>query len=162
MRTEMLHLIIDQGNALFELARDVLHYILTPNGNSLDMEKYPPDDWPRPASDSNQSVAWLRLGFNFELVVEQVLGMDRPLTKYHGSHVVKLLQNHEQLRDAMQEPLAKPKVIRAFHCLIRDQGAIFVCSSGQLPQAATPPRKQARSGGACRQHQTVQSCSGFV
>eukprot|EP00892_Ulva_mutabilis_P001400 jgi/Ulvmu1/11260/UM073_0032.1 len=101
MRTEMLHLIINQGNALFELTRNVLHYILTPNGNRLDMEQYPPDNWPRPASGSIQSMAWLRLGFNFERVVKQVLGMDRPLTKYHRSHVVKLLQNHEKLWDAM-------------------------------------------------------------
>lgn len=98
---EGLHLCLNTGNGFYELARDMLHYVLLPDGTPRDLNS--PDaaaaDWPRPRSGSIQQPIWRSLGFDLQALVEEIWGpkLKLPLTKYHGVQVEQLFREQHKL-----------------------------------------------------------------
>jgi hypothetical protein len=101
---QALHLCLNTGNAAYEHARNVLHYLLLPDGSPR-LPLPDPEHWPAPAAGSIQKPAWVSLGFDFQAHVERAFGsqLKRPLTKFHGEQIRVIFSEQAQLWEA--EPL---------------------------------------------------------
>lgn len=115
---EGLHLCLNMGNAWYELARDVLHYLLLPSGEPRPQEERDSQaqTWPAACAGSIQRPSWLEKGFNFQLFLVAVLGafMWRPLQKFHGSQIEALFRCYEQIWE-------RPPLKDALDVLVHDK-----------------------------------------
>jgi hypothetical protein len=96
---EGLHLCLNTGNGAFELARNVLSFLLEPSGQPKDRGNPAngPENFIMPVSGSIQPAEFRQQGFDLQLHIEKVFGpkMKLPLTKFHGSQVEVLLKQRD-------------------------------------------------------------------
>jgi hypothetical protein len=76
---EALHLCINTGNAAYEHARTMLHYLLTPECTPR-LPLPDPDTWPAPASGSIQDKKWVGLGYDIIVPVKNKLKLTMLIT----------------------------------------------------------------------------------
>ena len=96
---ESLHLIIQTGDTWIELVRNVLQYLVTAPGTARDLSAPSAHHtrWVLATSSSIQSAAFRAAGFDLDALIYQKLAINKPITKYHGAQIRKILQNREQL-----------------------------------------------------------------
>jgi hypothetical protein len=104
---EPLHLLLNTGNAWLEVACNLFHYLLNPDGTVRDRSNCDPNKWPLPSSGSRQSKGWREKGFDLEALLVAVLGdiMFKPLTKYHGAQIEIAFKRYQEIFEAA--PLAE-------------------------------------------------------
>jgi hypothetical protein len=123
---EGLHLCLNMGNAWYELARDVYHYLLLPSGQprSQQERESQAQTWPAANAGSIQSNSWLAMGFNFQKHIESVLGdkLQRPLQKFHGSQIENLFKEQDAIwqRDPLKSAIEALQDDNAVGVYIRD------------------------------------------
>lgn len=118
---EVLHMMINQGNSIFELTRNILHFMfrVRPGIEGTGKLCHHFDvvlpgsaaafKWRGPSSGTRQPLKWRQVGFDFEWLVKVVLrscrvggqsdSMKRPITGFHGGQVETLFTRQDELWD---------------------------------------------------------------
>jgi hypothetical protein len=115
-----LHLLLNTGNAEFELLRNVLQYLLLPNG-SLRAGISPTDGHMKASSSSKQGKAWTAAGFDLMPVLGSVdrCLCSRPITKFHGNQVDIMFGMRSQIFQDLAEEFEAIRACSTFPDAIR-------------------------------------------